>query len=134
MTGQDLAIILAVVVVGPWGLVLAIALIRGYDLRLLFTLPRHRPFRDEEDEEGSRVSYPHTGARREGVTMAPSDNANPNADKGQQTAEEAKAAADARKAAKEAQVDNTLPTTPGDGTVPEVDNDLPDGGNAAPKR
>jgi hypothetical protein len=47
---SDVAILVAVVVAGPWGLVLAIALLKGYDLRLWFTSPRRRPFRDDEDE------------------------------------------------------------------------------------
>jgi hypothetical protein len=48
---SDVAILVAVVVAGPWGLVLAIALLKGYDLRLWFTSPRRRPFRDDEDED-----------------------------------------------------------------------------------
>jgi hypothetical protein len=54
----------------------------------------------------------------------PSDNANPNADKGQQTAAAAKAEADARKAAKDdPAVDNALPEGephPGQDLPPEA--------------
>jgi hypothetical protein len=49
MTATDFAMLLAIVVVGPWGLVLAIALLKGYSLRLLFTPPHRFVKRDEVD-------------------------------------------------------------------------------------
>lgn len=33
----DLAVLVALVIAGPWGLVIVVALIRGYDLRVLLT-------------------------------------------------------------------------------------------------
>jgi hypothetical protein len=43
----DVAVLVAVVVAGPWGVVLIVALIRGYDLRVLLTRRHHR---DDDDD------------------------------------------------------------------------------------
>jgi hypothetical protein len=47
LTAADVATLLAMVVVGPWGLVLAIALLRGYTISI--QIRRRRPPRDTED-------------------------------------------------------------------------------------
>lgn len=42
----DIATLLAMVVVGPWGVVLAIALVRGYSITLRIRRPRRPPPED----------------------------------------------------------------------------------------
>lgn len=49
MTASDVAMLLAIVVVGPWGLVLAIALLRGYSIRITVT----RPEQDDHLDSGT---------------------------------------------------------------------------------
>lgn len=46
MSATDVAVLVAVVVAGPWGVVLVVALIRGYDLRLSVTRRR-----DPDDDD-----------------------------------------------------------------------------------
>jgi len=48
LTGADIATLLAIVVVGPFGLVLAIALLRGYSITL--RIRRRKPPRDDSDQ------------------------------------------------------------------------------------
>lgn len=53
MPPGDIVLIVVALVVGPWGLVLAVALMRGYDLRVLITRGRvERRSPDGDDEAG----------------------------------------------------------------------------------
>ena len=52
MPPGDIVLIVVALVVGPWGLVLAVALIRGYDLRVLITKGRAERKPADADDDG----------------------------------------------------------------------------------
>jgi hypothetical protein len=51
VNAADIATVVALVVAGPWGLVIIVALVRGYDLRVLITKRRMEKRGDEDDPE-----------------------------------------------------------------------------------
>ena len=51
LSAADLATLVAVVVAGPWGLVLAIALLRGYSVHIKVWRRRQREQRDDDSEQ-----------------------------------------------------------------------------------
>lgn len=52
MPPGDIVLIVVALVVGPWGLVMAVALIRGYDLRVLITKGQIERKPTDDDEAG----------------------------------------------------------------------------------